>query len=117
MPWDPLVKFLVDYFGKQPFQNLLTAALLGTIVWSIYDRRQQARESHTTFHQVLVERDANEKDRTELIVSALTGVKREIKANTVEAARTTAEVKKIPEAAAVAADLIIKKAESSKQGE
>jgi thymidylate synthase len=107
-----LLKPIVDYLKGQPFNNVLIAALLGVIVWAQMDRREQARESHNTFHQVLKERDARDDKKTDQLISVLTGVRQEQK-------KTTAAVNSIPEATAkIAADKIeeAKAAESGTPG-
>ena len=101
-----LLKPIAEYLGKQPFQNVLTAALLGVIVWAQMDRRQQASESHSMFHQVLKERDERDDRKTEQLISLMTGLKTEQK-------KTTAAVKEIPEAAATAAAKVVEEKQAA----
>ncbi len=125
MTWMDIVPKVVDYLSKQQFQNVMMACLVGVIVYFNIQREraddarsQQAREadavrakqtkeSHDMVHSVFQEQRAESQQNQDRLVNAVLGVRRDIKAN-------TEATKEIPEAAAVAADKIVKKAAEDK---
>ena len=98
--WKAITEFFVEYFKTKPFSDLLMIVLIGVFVWNESGHGDRTNEAHRVLAQILQERDANEQLRTDAnerntdrIITALTGVK--------------TEVKKIPAAAAVAAKKLI----------
>ncbi len=105
---------LADFIKARPINETIMLGVLLLLCWSTYDRRQQAKESHATFHEVLKERDAREEQRTGQLIDVFNGLTREqrkttaavkeVKAETVEVKEAT---KAIPTAAAAAAEKVI----------
>jgi hypothetical protein len=88
---DALFKWLFDYLKGQPFNNVLIAALMGTIVFFNIKRAEETREAHGMVHTVIREiREENQQNQDRLIF-AMKGVKYEV-------AKTTRAVKEVAEA-------------------
>jgi hypothetical protein len=111
-----IVQFFADYLKGKPITDVLLIVFIAVFLWIEKGHGERTTEAHQVLHKILQERDANEQLRTDsnerntkLIVTALTGVKQEMKANTAEVKKTTVAVKEIPEAAAVAAKKIVDK--------
>ncbi len=103
-----VLKPIVQYMQTQPFNNVLIAVLMGVIVYFNVERNKQTKESHDMVHCVFQEiREESQKNQDRL-VKAMIGVRTDIQ-------RNTEATKEIPEAAAVAAEKIVKKAEAKGQ--
>lgn len=105
--WTSIVEFFVSYLKDRPITDCLLICFIGVFLWMEQAHTTRTKEAHTVLHSILQERDANEEKRTEAnernterIISALTGVKQEVKKN-------TAATKEIPIAAAKAAARIV----------
>ncbi len=100
MVWASIVQFFAEYLKTKPFSDVLMLVLIGVFVWSENSHGARTDRAHSSFAEVIQEREAASERNTDRIISALTGVRRDVK-------DTTEEVKKIPVAAAVAAKKIV----------
>ncbi len=100
MVWAGIVQFFAVYLKGRPITDLLLLIGIGVFVWSENEHGARADRAHSSFAEVIQEREAASERNTDRIISALTGVRRDVK-------DTTEEVKKIPVAAAVAAKKIV----------
>ena len=119
--WEPIVKFFVGYLEKKPIGDVLLIVFIGVFLWMESGHGERTNKAHQTLHTILQERDANEQRRTEAnerntdkIIAALTGVEKEVKKNTAVAKTNVEATQAIPEAAAVAAKVLVEKAAESK---
>lgn len=101
---------LADFIKTRPINETIMLGVLLLLCWSTYDRRQQAKESHETFHTVIREHDEREDRQREQLIGLFKDMRTEQKNTTAavkEVKAETAEVKEatkaIPVAAAAAA--------------
>jgi len=79
---ETIIKFLTNYLRNKPFRDLLMLVLIGFTAWN-----------SSSFHAMLRERDEVNERNTERIISALTGLRRDMQAVSVDTKRVAAMVK------------------------
>jgi hypothetical protein len=108
-----IVTFITEWAKNRPVTDLLLVMMLGMFAADRYyettyrepARASRAAEAHKVMREVIQDHDALAERNADRIVSVLTGVKQEQK-------KTTAAVNSIPEAAAVAAKVIVEQKEA-----
>lgn len=104
---DSIVKFFADYLRGRPITDVLLIVLIGQAIWVESMRKQTTDHAHDMVRSYLKDvRDESDKNADRL-VSALTELRHGQRLVVEAQQRTTAEVAKIPEAAATAAAKIV----------
>ena len=94
MVWKPILDFLASYLKDKPFTDALMVILIGVFIWSESNHGRRTDRAHDTMREVMQERDEANERNTDRIISALTGVKQEVKKLPERTAAETAKVVK-----------------------
>lgn len=88
MPWHSIVSWFGEYLENKPITDLLLILGIAGYVWSEDRHTKIATDAHQMTREAFRDRDESNERNTDKIISALSGVKM--------------EVKKLPEATATA---------------